>query len=319
MKRVVVLGGTGFFGRLIVEKLQAAGIQPLVASRSSSQMRVDANNADDLRNNLKPRDLVVDAAGPFQKRNSALIDVALRIGVDVVDISDSADYTSMIYQREAPIGAAGIRVLTACSSLSTVSAAVVKSFSVAEPRRVSAYLVPAGRYTANPATLASVIASVQGKWHMFNFPKPLGSRAGVTVKSVDAVTLPRLFPTLRSAELVVDLHIPGANLLLYGAAKWPAMRQFLERHESLTLGIGRTIGLKKGVLAYEISTAAGFKYRIFTGRKSYMLAVIPAIQAALAIAEGRFQRRGLVPPTEHVDTEQLFDAARKEGIATSAG
>jgi hypothetical protein len=319
MKRVVVLGGSGFFGRLIVEKLQAAGLQPIVASRSSGDMRIDANNPEDLRTNLKQRDLVVDAAGPFQKRTSALIDSAMRIGFDVVDISDSADYTSMIYQREAPIGSAGIRVLTACSSLSTVSAAVVKSFSVAEPRRVSAYLVPAGRYTANPATLASVMSSVKGEWRMFNFPKPLGSRAGVTVKSVDSVTLPRLFPTLRSAELVVDLHIPGANLLLYGAARWPAMRQFLERHESLALGIARTISLKRGVLAYEISTAAGFKYRIFTGAKSYMLAVIPAIQAAVAIAEGRFSRRGLVPPTEHVDTEQLFDAARKEGIATTAG
>jgi NAD(P)-dependent dehydrogenase (short-subunit alcohol dehydrogenase family) len=319
MKRVVVLGGTGFFGRLIVEKLQAAGVQPLVASRSHSETRIDANNPEDLRNNLKQRDLVVDAAGPFQKRTPALIEAATRIGFDVIDISDSADYTKMIYEREAPIGSAGIRVLTACSSLSAVSAAVVKSFSVIEPRRVSAYLVPAGRYTANPATLASVITGVQGAWRMFSFPKPLGSRAGVTVDSVDAVTLPRIFPTLRSAELVVDLHIPGANLLLYGAARWGALRQFLERHESLALGIGRIIGLKKGVLAYEISTAAGFKYRIFTGERSYMLAVIPAVQAALAIAEGRFQRRGLVPPTEHVDAEQLFDAARKEGIATSAG
>ena len=63
----------------------------------------------------------------------------------------------------------------------------------------------------------------------------------------------------------------------------------------------------------------GNKYRIFSGEKSYLLAVIPAIHAAIAIAEGRFSRRGVVAATEQVEPNQLFDAARKEGITTIAG
>ena len=59
------------------------------------------------------------------------------------------------------------------------------------------------------------------------------------------------------------------------------------------------------------------KQLTFRGRKSYMLAVLPAIQAATAIAAGRFPHRGLVPPTEHVDTTQLYEAARNEGISIS--
>ena len=50
-----------------------------------------------------------------------------------------------------------------------------------------------------------------------------------------------------------------------------------------------------------------------------MLAVLPAIQAALAIVQGRFSRRGLLPPTEHVEPNALFDAARSEGITMVAG
>jgi hypothetical protein len=318
MKRVVVLGGTGFFGRLIANGLSAAGIKPIIASRTRGEMRIDANNPLDLRNNLKTRDLVVDAAGPFQNRSPALIEAARTIGFDVIDISDSPEYTSMIYKYQAPIHSAGIRVLTACSSLSTISAAVLKSLSVEEPRRLSAYLVPAIRHIASHATFASVMASVQRGFRMFHFPSPLGRRAGVVARSVDSVTLPKIFPSLRTTELVVDLRFPGMNLTLMAAPRFQFVRRLLERHEADVLSLAHTIGTTHGVLAYELASTVGYKYRIFTGEKSHMLAVIPAIQAAIAIVEGRFVSRGVVPPTEHADPALLFDAARKEGITTTA-
>jgi uncharacterized protein with GYD domain len=314
MKRVVVLGGAGFFGHLIVEHLSRAGLKPIVASRSHGDLRIDANNADDLKKNLKPRDLVVDCAGPFQKRNSALIETARTMGVDVVDISDSVEYASMVYKYEAPISAAGIRVLTACSSLSTISAAVLKSLSVDEPRRLSAYLVPAIRHTASPSTVESLTASLQGSFKRFHFPNPIGTRVGVSVKSVDSVTLPRIFPTLKTTELTVDLRFPGMNLALAAVPRWQFMRRMLEKHQSKAIALAKALGTTHGVLGYEIASKVGFKYRIFTGDKSYMLAVLPAILASKSIAEGRFTRRGLVPPTDHVEPRELLEAVRNEGI-----
>src|SRR6202165_3727340 len=236
MKRVVILGGSGFFGSLIADRLTTLGMQPIVASRSRGEVRIDADNPEDLRSHLKQRDLVIDAAGPFQKRTPALIQAARTIGFDLIDLSDSPEYTEMIYEHDAPIQAAGIRVLPACSALSTVSAAVLKSYSVEDPRRLSAYLVPASRYTANPGTLRSVLSGVQGSLRKFEFPRPLGSRTGIAVKSVDAVTLPRVFPTLKSAELAVDLRIPGMNLVLMGAARWPGVAPLMELFQSTALG-----------------------------------------------------------------------------------
>ena len=314
MRRVVVLGGAGFFGRLIVERLAKAGLQPIVASRSHGDLRIDANNADDLKKNLKPRDLVVDCAGPFQKRNSALIETARTMGVDIVDISDSVEYAAMVYKYEAPIGAAGIRVLTACSSLSTISAAVLKSVSVDEPRRLSAYLVPAIRHTASASTIESVLESVQGSFKKFQFPKPIGTRIGVTVKTVDSVTLPRIFPTLKTTDLTVDLRFPGMNLTLAAASRWKSVRRMMDKFQSQMIAFTRAFGTTHGVLGYEIASKAGFKYRIFTGERSYMLAVLPAILATISIAEGRFTKRGLVPPTDHVEYRELTEAVRNEGI-----
>jgi len=314
MKRVVVLGGAGFFGHLVVERLAKAGLKPIVASRSHGDLRIDANNADDLKKNLKPRDLVVDCAGPFQKRNSALIETARTMGIDVVDISDSVEYTSMVYKYEAPISAAGIRVLTACSSLSTISAAVLKSLSVDEPRRLSAYLVPAIRHTASPSTIESVMLSLQGSFKKFQFPKPIGNRMGVTVKTVDSITLPRIFPTLKTTDLTVDLRFPGMNLALAAVPRWAFARRMMEKFQSKAIAFAKTVGTTHGVLGYEIASKVGFKYRIFTGDTSYMLAVLPAIVAAISIAEGRFTKRGLVPPTDHVEYRELMEAVRNEGI-----
>ena len=309
MKRVVVLGGTGFFGKLVAERLAAAGLQPVIAARSSGGLRIDANDAESIRANIKQRDLVVDAAGPFQHRTSALIDAARTIGFDVVDLSDSADYTAMVYRNEAPIDAAGIRVLTACSSLSTVSAIVLASSGIASPKRLSAYLLPASRYTANAGSTRSFLAGVQGRARTIRFPQ-LGSRSGVLVKTVDSVTLPPVFPSLQTLELIADTGNLIGNALMPSAR----VRAFREKHLDRAMQIAHKIGSKQGVLGYEIAGAAGRKHVVFTGANTHMVAVIPAIEAARAIAEGRFTQRGLIPPTAHVDANAFWEAVRSEAI-----
>ena len=314
MRRVVILGGSGFFGRLIAEKLAAAGLQPVIASRSSAEVRIDANNPEDLRANLKQRDLVIDAAGPFQKRNSALIDAAPSIGFDVIDVSDSADYTAMVYQHEPPVSAAGIRVLTACSSLSTISAILVKSSGVEQPRRLSVYLLAASRYTANPGSMLSFLSGAQRRSRTIRFPRPIGDRSGVTVKTVDAVTLPPLFPSLNTIELIADSGQSLANALMPFA--W--FRRFAEQHIERAMTIAHKIGETQGILAYDIAATTRRKQFVFTGEKSYMLAVIPAIEAALAITSGRFAHRGVVPPTQHLDDAVFWEAVRREGIKVTS-
>lgn len=310
MRRVVVLGGSGFFGRLIVERLSAAGLNPIAASRSHGELRIDANDAEAIRANLKTRDIVVDAAGPFQARTPALIQAARTTGFDVIDLSDSPGYTAMIYEQQAPIGAAGIRVLTACSSLSTVSALMLKASGNEQPRRLSVYLVPASRYTANPGAMTSFLAGIEGQSRTIHFPAPLGTRSGITMKSVDSITLPPLFPSLQATEFLVDGRIPGMNLLL----KLENVRDLAARHQSKLIRLANRFGQTRGVLAYDIASAQRRRQRIFIGDNSYMIAVIPAIEAAIAIAAGRFPHRGLVPPTEHLGVEAFLAAVARERI-----
>ena len=86
------------------------------------------------------------------------------------------------------------------------------------------------------------------------------------------------------------------------------------RDESKIIKVGKLIGPKRGILAYDIGSALRRRQRIFIGENSYMLAVIPVIEAAMAIAAGRFPHRGLVPPTEHLSVDELLAAVTKERI-----
>lgn len=315
MKRIVVLGGSGFFGSLIVQKLRAAGLEPIVASRTSTEHRIDADNPEDLRAGLRQRDLVVDAAGPFQARTHALLDAAARIGFDVVDLNDSEAYARMVQERAMPIAAAGIRVLTSCSLFSTVSAAVLGLSSIAQPRRLTAYFRPAAALRSNRGLVASLLAALTGRSRRVRFPQPLGPRSGLLTKSADAVTLPPLFPTLREAELVVDSGIPGGNLAVLQSARRPFLRRLASRFQSAATAVAQHLGAKQGVLAYEIVATGGQKHQFFTGERVHLAAVLPAVMAVEAIVSRKFPHRGLIPPTQHVDGGALFDAMWTEGIA----
>jgi len=217
----------------------------------------------------------------------------------------------MIYERELPIRAAGIRVLPACSALSTVSALMLHTCGIEQPARLSAYLLPASRYTANPGAVESFLGAVEGRSRKFRFPDPIGDRRGVAVRTVDAVTLPRSFPSLHTIDLAVDSGTISGNLLLPSKT----FRRLIARFEPSILKIAKRFGETNGILAYEIASALRHKQMILTGARSYLLAVLPAVQAATAIAAGRFPHRGIVAPADHVDAGEFFEAVRREGIA----
>src|SRR5262249_34132218 len=115
VRRIVVIGGRGVFGAAAIELLRRDGLSPLVASRRPGpDLTADADVAVSLRTALRSRDVVIDAAGPFQQRSTTLVETCLSIGCDVIDLADSFDYVSQVQALAQPIADAGVRVLTAC-------------------------------------------------------------------------------------------------------------------------------------------------------------------------------------------------------------
>ena len=337
MKRIVVLGGFGFFGGAIVSALRATGLEPLVGSRrSSADVTIDAESPNSIHATLRPRDVVVDAVGPYQRRTTRLIESAIEVGFDVVDLADSLSYVRAVYDLKHRIDAAGIRVVTACSAMSAISAAMTRLSRLPNPIRVSGFLVPATRETAVAGTAASLFCSVgkpiqvfcngalvtQQGWRSrrsFRFPAPIGTRTGYLFESADSLTLPPLWPSLRTVEFFVDTNVRGLNMAFTLATKIPTLRQLMDQMQKPGLRLSRLLGRACGGLGYEIEGSAGeiVRFAITARRRGYITAIAPAVLMTQRLAEEYISRRGLLTPDQHLEPEELVQYLEKQDISFS--
>lgn len=334
MKRVIVLGGLGLFGRTAVEELRRLRVTVVTASRGAgADLQVDANDNASIRASTHNGDVVVDAAGPFHERSSALIEAAAEIGFDVIDLNDDLGYAELVCSYEQTIEAAGIRVLSSASSVSAVAAAVVRHSSIELPKRVTTFLAPASRYTANTGTAQSLWRSVgrpvrvlvdghlqtRVGWveaRSFKMPAPIGTVKGHLFESADAVNLPRCWTSLRDVAMYVDSNTIGVNSLLEMAAHSEPLRELMQSKMEWGTWLAKKLGSSAGGIGFEIEGADGCvaKYAITASENSFVTAVAPAVLVARAIANGSFARRGLVLPDRCVEPDELFEYLAQNGV-----
>jgi len=344
-RRILVLGGTGLFGSAAVELLRAEGMAPLVVARGAARrsgatpdLRADAEDREELLRHLRPGDVILDAAGPFQERSGALVEAAAGIGCDVIDLSDSLGHFLKIDALRGRVEAAGIRVLTSCSSVTTLLVALIQASGVEAPARVSVYLAPASRVTATAGTGGALRHSLgrpirvlrAGRlspaigWREsrpFLMPPPIGAARGYLLESVHAATLPRIYPTLAEADFWVDSRVPGLNRALSLLARTPRLAAILLRAQRRSNLVARVLGSTAGGMLAEIEDGSGrvARARVFAPSRSYLAAVVPAVLAARALATGRFAGTGIVPHDRQFDRQELFAFLGKVGIECSIG
>src|SRR5687768_3788794 len=88
--RIVLLGATGHTGRLVAERLVAAGARPLLAGRSEARLArladalgglawrcADARRPDSVRALVQPGDVLVSTVGPFARLGDAAVRAAI--------------------------------------------------------------------------------------------------------------------------------------------------------------------------------------------------------------------------------------------------
>ena len=307
MRRVVVLGGRGFFGSQAVRLLREAGVPAIAAGRHD----VNAEDRRSLRAFLHPHDVVLDAAGPFQHRSAALLEIAMARGVDIVDLSDSVAYAELMAEHRTDIHAHHIAVLTGCSAISAVTATLAGSSGIGMPARVDAWLAPASRETANVATARSLLASVRiGVVKACRFAPVTGLR----VESALGVQLPAIWPTLRDASFWVDPHVPGLAALL-GVTRAPLLRAALAAAVPIGVRLARLAGSRSGLFAVEVSGSLGTaRWIAHAARGSYVVALAPAVLAVARLASDDHAYSGLVPADAQVAMAPLLAYLRGHGV-----
>jgi saccharopine dehydrogenase-like NADP-dependent oxidoreductase len=335
MRRIVVIGGRGFFGAAAAELLRRDGSPPLVASRRpGADLLADAEDPASLRVALRSGDVVIDAAGPFQRRSTALVETCLTIGCDVIDLADSFDYVSKVQALAGRVASGGICVLTACSSVSAVSAALVRLSGVQAPVRVSTFLAPAPRNTSTAATSMSLMSSLErpvravrdgslverlafSAAQVFEFPAPVGRVSARLAESADALTLPSVWPSLRDVDFWVDTRRPILNALIAAAARSGILRSMMRSAQDAGRRMTKRFGATSGGFGIELEDANGVRHSsgFVHSTRSYIVAVAPAVLAARRIAAGTFSSSGVVPADRQVDPVELITYLRGMGIS----
>ena len=329
-----MLGGLGFFGRAVTRQLRAEGLTPLVGSRrAQADVVVDVESKRSLYDSLCEDDLVIDVAGPYQIRSTALVESAMEMGFDVIDLSDNLRYVRDVYRLRDQIHRSGRRVLTACSTVSTISAACLRVSRVEHPLRITGILVPATKFTAVAGTAASLFHSVgqpievfdNGKsqtrrgWassRRFLLPQPIGDIRGYLFETADAFTLPSWWPSLRQVQFFVCTNVTGLNTLFSAATRVALLRRVLDRYQRLGLRLSRFLGNAFAGVGYEIESHCGDVVRVaFTAiERGYLIPIAPSILAAKKIVADEFPHDGLVPPNRHLDPQELIGYLDAFGI-----
>jgi hypothetical protein len=332
LTRIVLLGGSGFFGSAIAQALRKRGFEPLTPSHAQA----DVESSVALMSTLHQGDVVVDVAGPFHQRTTTLLEVAIQAGFDVIDLSDNLDYALAVQAMDGRLKAGGVRAFTSCSAVSAVTAAAVSKSGIEDPIRVSVCLLPASRDSSSSGTAASLFRSLTrpirelrdgrltattgwSRSRVFRVPLHRGEVRGYLAESADAVTLPRAWPGLRDVDFFVDTQAFGMNRLIATAQRVPAGGQLLERLAPVGLPLGRLLGSHSGGYVVEVAGQDGRKTTtsLVAERRSYLAAVLPATLAARSMAGGDSPPAGVVPADRLCDPDELFAELKKVGIEIS--
>ncbi|WP_405125730.1 saccharopine dehydrogenase family protein [Pseudomonas marginalis] len=146
--RVMVIGGYGNFGSIICRHLAGApGIELVVSGRNSHKLqgKVDGLKTSSGRECeswcgdamaagfagvLQSMDiqLVIHTGGPFQGQSYAVAQHCIDAGVNYCDLSDCRTFVNGVGVLDAKARQAGVAVLSGCSSVPTLSSALIDQY-----------------------------------------------------------------------------------------------------------------------------------------------------------------------------------------------
>lgn len=257
--RVLVIGGYGFFGRRLVQRLaRMPGLHVLVAGRSphaarslvqdllpGSEATLEAVALDALDGTLAARlqlllpDVLVNASGPFQQHDYRIPRAAIAAACHHIDLADGREYVAGITALHAEARAAGVFVTSGASSVPALSSAaadhLVRGMQAVHGLDIG---ISPGNRTDRGLSTVQAILSYCGKplpagrdrgatgWYgsrRQRYPAPVGSRLLSPCDVPDLALLPQRYAGAPSVQFGAGLELEflhrGMNLMAWCARK----------------------------------------------------------------------------------------------------
>lgn len=242
---VLVAGGSGYFGRLLVDELcRFTACDVIIGARNQSKTK-EIIEASSFKERLSPRQIdlrdaasieaaianvqiAICAAGPFQSIPLTFAQKCIEQKVHYIDLADAREFVRSI--NELPEAkAAGSAVCTGWSAVPALSGplTVIASDGLNRLDRIHIQIAPGNKAPRGESTVASLLESVgkvhqlwrDGKWVSrygwsepcgFSFPPPVGHRIGRLVDVADYDIFPERFQA-QTVEFRVSSELEFLN------------------------------------------------------------------------------------------------------------
>lgn len=269
MTRVVVVGGYGFFGARVVERLARGGTADIViAGRSDSKAALaaetlrragakavshcllDATAPDGSVLTRLQASVLINASGPFQGQDYALARACIGAGVHYVDLADARGFVTGIAALDAEARRANVLVVSGASSVPSLAAAVVDKHlpMFAKLESIEHGISPANSYDPGAATIASIVGglgkpfvvTVRGErgvaygWQGLTLRRlpGLGTRFFSVCDVPDHDVLVQRYPSVRTVQFRAGLEVAAFHLGLW-LLSWPSRMGVMVKPERI--------------------------------------------------------------------------------------
>lgn len=206
MKKWMIYGATGYTGKRIAVEAKKGGMNPILASRSNTQLtelghslRLETRSfsLDDptkIRDALADVALVVNAAGPFIFTASALREACIATATNYIDISGEMDVLSASLSSDAAAKEAGILVVSGAGFdvVPTDCLAMSLASCLNSPSQLSLALIENSKFSKG--TVASLLHQIPKGFFSLKNNRLIKIAPGTQCKTVDIGFQQNLMP-----------------------------------------------------------------------------------------------------------------------------
>jgi saccharopine dehydrogenase-like protein len=335
---ILVFGGTGYFGRLLIQDLlRYSDCSVVAASRHQRHSDLcqtivaDLDDAQSLAPILTGVDIAICAAGPFQRLSTHLCELCIDRGIHYIDLADDRNFARQIRALAASRKCESA-ICTAWSTVSALSGALVRiaTRDTAAVKSIYIHMAPGNRGARQSGTItslmhsvgrpitiwrdgASVIVSGWSEPRDYQFPSPVGVRTGYLVDAPDHELFPELFlaDTVEfrtSSELSLQNDI--LSFLSRRRRNYVSWSPFIQRGAALLSWIGHDCG----AVGVEVQGSSPCRVTVVAQTHAPRLAVLPAAVTAMSLLSQPGLYRGLISHADWITTEQLNEECHKRGF-----
>ncbi len=241
--RVVVYGGSGYFGRLLVEDLlEHSDANVIIASRNPGRLdfnrfesRVkfvisDINDCDSVAATIEGAKVAIGCVGPFQGLTLNLLRACIEKKVHYIDVADDRDFMERCHSLSDQIERAGIMAFVGCSVVPGISSLLTKfcQDEISNIEKTRIFITPGTRHPRGPGSFLCLLSTVGEPYSILvdgnrmmvkgwsrrervEFPSPLGTRHVYFVVDIADYFLQPLYFKTQTVEFKIGSELDFLN------------------------------------------------------------------------------------------------------------